>query len=954
MRTYDIDNKTFVINNYSKARKMSSFLPSIAGKDGKPMWVFFANEGQCIASFGIESKEFPLLPFDSAIMAYQNIALRCFRTIIYVGNKIIQPFIDQGQSVLKIDRSKIEIIWENKSIKEKVIYSTISHHSFPGLIRRVEITNKSDVPNLYVVDGLPIFLPLGISNYVYKQLTTLSSAYCEVDMANNYPWYRYTNRGGDDSQIILKKDGSAYFSLFQDASIKYSSIVDKNIIFDNESLTEINSLNKLKNNLNKQITKNKIPSAFSYFEINLDKEKTCNFASIYGGFSSQDQFMNFVKTTKFIDIDKFIKQTEEDVENILPNINTNLPILDEYIKQSFLDNYLRGGYPTIFKGQPLYLYSRKHGDMERDYNDFVIPATYFSSGLGNFRDVAQNRRSDLLFEPRLQDFNLYLFYSLIENNGFNPLIVDTSILNDKSDDFEFATKKVLEHDFTNVKATYKEGYWIDHWVYLTDLLENYIAIYPDKLEELLNEKKYRFFDSGMRLKPRSERYVVTPQGVRQYNSLEKIDVKSNWLMDQDKPVEVNLASKIFDLIIKKYSLLDSEQIGLEMLADKPGWNDSCNGLPGLFGSSTCEVIELLRLVDLFNSLLEKTNVKIELTEASFALINDLIKLDSEGFNYWDQQSMLRERFEEKYRLDVKLIKVENFRQILAKIHKKLQKSIKKAKHYGEIIPTYFIYEVTDYQLVDGKIKVTTFNNTALPAFLESPARLLKLGKQYINNKDLNNINRSPLLDKKFHIYKTSVPLDEVSPEVGRLLSFTPGWLERESDFLHMSFKYLLGLLKAGYYTQFFKAVKNNFPCFMNPNIYGRSIFENVSFIVPSDHVDIKEHGSGHFARLTGANAEIINMYQLVLFGDHIFKCQNNKVYFDLNPHIPLVLFKNGAIQAKLFNLDVIIKNSFNRDYFAQENIEYELNGQKIEALTMDQLNDIRQLNKKGELIINIL
>ncbi len=96
------------------------------------------------------------------------------------------------------------------------------------------------------------------------------------------------------------------------------------------------------------------------------------------------------------------------------------------------------------------------------------------------------------------------------------------------------------------------------------------------------------------------------------------------------------------------------------------------------------------------------------------------------------------------------------------------------------------------------------------------------------------------------------------------------------------------------------------------------------------------------------------MYQLVLFGYHIFKLQNGKVYFDLKPHIPLVLSKNGVIHAKLFNLDVTIKNPFNRDYLVQTNIEYELNGQKIESLSPNQLNDIRELNKKGELVINIL
>ena len=63
---------------------------------------------------------------------------------------------------------------------------------------------------------------------------------------------------------------------------------------------------------------------------------------------------------------------------------------DLYAKQSYLDNIMRGGYPIIFKSKPadsvFYLYSRKHGDLERDYNKFQLQPTYFSQGNGNYRD----------------------------------------------------------------------------------------------------------------------------------------------------------------------------------------------------------------------------------------------------------------------------------------------------------------------------------------------------------------------------------------------------------------------------------------------------------------------------------------------------------------------------------------------------------------------------------------
>ena len=46
----------FIIENYNKSKPFSNFFPGIAGLCGIPMWVFYVNRGQCISSFGIESK----------------------------------------------------------------------------------------------------------------------------------------------------------------------------------------------------------------------------------------------------------------------------------------------------------------------------------------------------------------------------------------------------------------------------------------------------------------------------------------------------------------------------------------------------------------------------------------------------------------------------------------------------------------------------------------------------------------------------------------------------------------------------------------------------------------------------------------------------------------------------------------------------------------------------------
>ena len=96
------------------------------------------------------------------------------------------------------------------------------------------------------------------------------------------------------------------------------------------------------------------------------------------------------------------------IKNIEINISTKSGSkeFNTYSKQTYLDNALRGGLPITLaqdknKAQTFYVYSRKHGDIERDYNRFCLSPTFYSQGNGNYRDVNQNRRSDIAFNPEL-------------------------------------------------------------------------------------------------------------------------------------------------------------------------------------------------------------------------------------------------------------------------------------------------------------------------------------------------------------------------------------------------------------------------------------------------------------------------------------------------------------------------------------------------------------------------
>lgn len=935
-----------VIVDFSKQKRFSSFLPAISGVDGKPTWVFYANVGQCIASFGVDSKDNPLIPFDSAYLAYQNIPLKCFRTLIFIDGKLYQPFLDKGKTKLEIYHSFIKISYENDSFEMNVTYATSSHVPYAGLIRKVEIINKSEDIHTYdIIDGLPIYLPKGLSNYMYHELTTLAASYCMCTNDDNAPWYIYTNHGEDNSEFVEREDGSGFVSL-NESSQRLTTIVDPKVVFgDDESFRNPLSISEIKNRLFNQEISNKIPCAFSYQSKALINDGKIEFVSFFGAFEKKEEYLNFAGDFSYQNLIKMILSGEEIVNDLLPTINTNSSSVNSYLRQSFLDNGLRGGFPIKIDDKILYLYSRKHGDLERDYNSFLIQSTFFSSGYGNFRDINQNRRNDLLIEPLIKDENIFLFFSLIENNGFNPLQVDISLLHKDHSCYEDALEEIRSINKNDIHAKYIEGYWIDHWTYNTDLIENYLTIYPDKVNELFTARKYRFFDSGIHIKDRKERYVLTKQGIRQYRSLEKLEnCNSDWLLNKDnRAVEVNLASKVFDLILKKVVTLDVNQMGLEMISDKPGWNDSCNGLPGLFASSTPEAIELLRLIRLFKKLHEEHQFPIELTKASSDLFQSVLTVNCGGFSLWNELNKAREEFENKYRKETDLIKISfsDTLQFLNKYELIIADGLAKATLLGKgIIPTYFVHELTKYDVKDGYVIAKEFVTKPLTPFLEGPARLLKLGSEYMTSSMIHLVEKSELCDKELKIFKTSASLEKESKEIGRVRLFQPGWLERESDFLHMSLKYLLGCLNAGYYDEFFKYAKTNIPCFMDEKVYGRPNNENVSFIVPTNHPNKLKHGSGHYARLTGANTEVINMYQLIFFGKEIIKYHDGQLSFNFKPHIPLELFnKNNELVVSLFGIPVRYINPLRKDYKNQMSVVVTIDGKSISSNDISRIRD---------------
>jgi hypothetical protein len=157
------------------------------------------------------------------------------------------------------------------------------------------------------------------------------------------------------------------------------------------------------------------------------------------------------------------------------------------------------------------------------------------------------------------------------------------------------------------------------------------------------------------------------------------------------------------------------------------------------------------------------------------------------------------------------------------------------------------------------------------------------------------IKKSELFDKKLKMYKVTAPLKLMPEEIGRCRVFSPGWLENESIWLHMEYKYILELLKAGLAEEFYAEFKNVLIPFQNPQNYGRSILENSSFLVSSAFADKKLQGNGFVARLSGSTAEFLHIWLLMNVGLCPFSVNGtDQLNLTFKPNLAGWLFdKNG-------------------------------------------------------------
>jgi hypothetical protein len=630
-------------------------------------------------------------------------------------------------------------------------------------------------------------------------------------------------------------------------------------------------------------------------------------------------------------------------------------------------------------------------------------------GPGNYRDVAQNRRNDVIFQPRMASFDVKMFLSFIQADAYEPMTVEaiSFIVKDKAAATRIADKtvsdpkqnevlgdilvggpfrpgqlfelvqqleinvdKVSKQEFIDIVvaecdwtpiAVYGTGYWADHWDYYMDLINVYLTIYPDGEENLMWGPQLKYFFSTATVQPRSMKYIVTytydgsSKHVLQLDATyydqtkaqEQEDFRdpktgltsldANW-QRTDKGVAFTSSpiAKLFLLGAMKFATRDAYGMGVEYEGGRPGWNDAMNGLVGMVGSGTPETFELKKLLEYvlqavtkyqrslvipseLNDMIVNITAAMDTLKSSGYVDGEELSLDvpPELFAYWDSVATARENYRSvtSYYFSGKTteLSADEAITLLSGWLDQINMGIDRIMYFGSrgfnddgtsgVPPCYFAYNVTDWKLngnhnpkglpcADAKAMTLA----RFPLFLEGPTRYMKtITNDTAALKDMyQNVLDSGLRDQKLKMYKVSSSLKGQSYDMGRMMAFSPGWLENESVWLHMSYKYYLELLRGGLYDEFFNEMRGGgiLP-YMDPDVYGRSLMECSSFLASSAFNDPSTQGRGFSARLSGSTAEFLSMWVLMFIGDQPFFVDetDGELKMQLVPVLPYWLFE---------------------------------------------------------------
>jgi hypothetical protein len=1046
---YHLDEEArFRIDNYDEAPGFCSFLPGVAGEDGVPLWCMYVNRAQAVVAFGMTGKDQAVAEFLPATWAYQLVGVQGFRTFCKVDGNYYEPFQRDPASMaldytraMWIEADRICLEEENASLglTFRVEYLGAVNRTLPALVRRLTVTNTGDQSrSLQILDGLPVILPAGFTDIAIKKMRHIQEAYALVRrLDNGVPYYAPKVTGHDEAEVVEVKEGNFYaaWQLVGDTMQSIEPIVDPHVVFGGASdlITPRKFIRNDTLDRDAQVWENRLPCALVPMDATLAPGESVTLQAVTGAAQNDSMVAPFLKDfavpNGFDAVARESATLMDEVTQPAMMVSAN-PILDQYTKQNYLDNVLRGGIPLMLPSKngpmPLHLYARRHGDLERDYNDFVLAEHPLADGAGNYRDVCQNQRYDNWFYKDLYDQEIRMFCCLLQADGFNPLgitgfrwqlpkgVKAEDLCPDTTVEARKAFCKIFEQPFgpglllgwadqnqvsiddrntwlntllgecetVLVAGGHHGGYWVDHWIYIVDLLDAFVGVFPDKVQSMLTEvADITWFDEGAYVVPRKDKHMLRPTGPLQLNAVIGVDVTTESL------APVTALGKLCTLLAVKAVSLDYEGKGIDMEGGRPGWNDSMNGLPGIFGSSTCETAASARLAAwLLAELGEVPDTEFPTEVADFI---DEVCGDLSNTTYdWDRAATIRENYRKQVRFEAsgetRPVSGETLIELLKGVVSRMQTAVDASVAPDtQLMHTYYRATPVDPKIQkndDGSerldpatgsplLTIDKLEQIPLALFLEGQVHHLRLlgDDQETARKVYQSVRSSGLFDEELQMYKLNECLAEMPEEIGRARTFSRGWFENESVWMHMEYKYLLELLRAGLYEEFFTDAQTMLVPFMDPAKYGRSTLENSSFIACSACPDPNARGRGFIARLTGSTAEFIHIWILMTAGARPFTHRDGALKFQLKPVLPADWFtteektiswngKEETIPANAFtcaflgDMLLVYHNDERKDTFGKDAVQpvrYGLDGETpVKTAALDHETVLRIRDRK--------
>ncbi len=1000
-----LDTNGFHIDGFNTARPFSGFLPGIAGAYGKPMWVFYTNRGQCVSSFGVDNKDNAMLEFQPANKAYALTPSHGFRTFVKIPDPsaaVYEPFLvtpapDVVQRLsVRAEEIEIEETCTALGLRMRVVTFTLPSESLSVLVRQVTLENIGTVPiEAQVLDGLPQIVPFGLEDRLLKQMSRTMEAFAEIrHVEQNLPFFKLKVEPSDKPDVQWINGGFFAFTLTDGVAVPI--VVDPDLVFGTDTSLHTPLAFQQGDTIDALAARRETMTgcAFAHIRANLAPGQSCYWSSFFGHASDWNQ-ADALRASVGCDALYTSRKRNENAELIRSltaqfDLIAAPPQLAAYTRQAFLDNTLRGGQPVVIDGprgsRVFHTFTRKHGDMERDYNSFELSASYWSQGNGNFRDVNQNRRSENFIFPGVDASNIETFFNLVQLDGNNPLVIQAEQFSLPHDQWaglfqawpagdsvawrDFFVRPFspgqLQERLTEVwgtpdiarpwfdrilglsdkiqDATHGEGYWVDHWIYNLDLLDSYAAVYPDRLPALLVRRRaFTYFDNDHVVRPRDQKYVLRGDGsVRQLHAVVRDPAKTQLIAQRARepyamraghgtgPIyRTTLLAKILNLMAVKATLFDPFGTGLEMEAEKPGWCDALNGLPALLGSSTHEAFALQRWSGFVRRALRDLpqdqgplllRVPVEVADLLGNATQTLAQADLQNFfDSWQLLASARESFRALTLMGIDGAEAEldsgAIVAFLDALDRVLAHGLALAVDANGLPVSYYTHALEEFERLTPvetenatvqHVRALRFGQHPIAPFLEGAVHALRVAGDSCKARAIYRaVQQSQLQDAKLGMYRVNAPLDHESFEIGRSRTFSPGWLENESIFLHMHYKFLLETLRSGQATEFYRDLRRGLVAFQDPAVYGRSPLENSSFIASSRFPDAKVHGVGFVARLSGATAEWISMVLHMGLGAKPFQWVDGELRFAPRPVLADWLFTPetvGDVAAGSFGL----------------------------------------------------